>query len=48
LSAVAGVGSGTSVAKDVKIAERLIARRVVVEPGVLADPGADLKLLLRG
>ncbi len=47
LLAVAGVGAGTSVAKDVKVAERLIARRVVVEPGVIADPQADLKRLLR-
>ena len=47
LVAAAAAGPGNAVAKDIKLAEMLIARRAVVEPGVLADPAAGLKGLLR-
>jgi hypothetical protein len=35
------------VAKDIKLAEMLIARQAVVEPALLADPATGLKGLLR-
>jgi 3-phenylpropionate/trans-cinnamate dioxygenase ferredoxin reductase subunit len=47
LVAAAAAGPGNAVAKDIKLAEMLIARRAIVEPGVLADPAAGLKGLLR-
>ena len=47
LVAAAGLGVGTAVARDVRVAELLIARRVAPDPAVLADPSAPLKPLLR-
>jgi predicted NAD/FAD-dependent oxidoreductase len=38
---------GNSVAKDIKLAEMLIARRAAPEPAALADPGVVLKSVLR-
>lgn len=47
LAAAAGVGPGATVAKDVRLAEMLIARGVAADPAVLADPFANLKAALR-
>ncbi|WP_424930732.1 NAD(P)/FAD-dependent oxidoreductase [Amaricoccus tamworthensis] len=47
LSAVAGIGTGNSVAKDIRIFEKLIERGGPVEPEMLADPAQNLKRLLR-
>jgi 3-phenylpropionate/trans-cinnamate dioxygenase ferredoxin reductase subunit len=47
LVAAAGVGPGNTVARDIKVAEMLIARRAVPDPAVLADAAAALKPLLR-
>jgi 3-phenylpropionate/trans-cinnamate dioxygenase ferredoxin reductase component len=43
----AGVGPGNSVAKDIRLAEMMIAKRVVADPAVLADPAVNVKHLLR-
>jgi 3-phenylpropionate/trans-cinnamate dioxygenase ferredoxin reductase subunit len=45
--AAAAAGPGNSVAKDIKLAEMLIARRAVPDPAALADPGVALKSVLR-
>jgi 3-phenylpropionate/trans-cinnamate dioxygenase ferredoxin reductase subunit len=52
LVAAAGVGPGNAVARDIRVAEMLIARSlgqhgVVLDRAVLADPAAALKPLLR-
>jgi 3-phenylpropionate/trans-cinnamate dioxygenase ferredoxin reductase subunit len=47
LVAVAGIGAGAAVARDVRIGEMLIARRATPDPAALADPAAALKPLLR-
>jgi 3-phenylpropionate/trans-cinnamate dioxygenase ferredoxin reductase subunit len=47
LVAAAAAGPGNSVARDIKLAEMLIARRAVPDPGALADPGVPLKSALR-
>lgn len=40
------LGRGPVVAKDIRVAERLIAAGVVPDPGALADPGVALRSLL--
>ena len=47
LVAAAGIGPGNAVARDIKLAEMLIARRAAPDPAALADPGVPLKSLLR-
>lgn len=47
LVAAAGLGSGNSIAKDIKLAEMLIAASVNPDPAALADPGVNLKALLK-
>lgn len=47
LVAAAGLGPGNSIAKDIKLAEMLMAADVWPDPGALADPGVNLKSLLR-
>jgi 3-phenylpropionate/trans-cinnamate dioxygenase ferredoxin reductase component len=47
LVAAAAAGPGNAVAKDIKLAEMLIARRANPEAAVLADPGVALKSILR-
>jgi 3-phenylpropionate/trans-cinnamate dioxygenase ferredoxin reductase subunit len=47
LVAAAAVGPGNAVAKDIRLAEMLIAATAVAAPDVLADPGVALKSLLR-
>ncbi|MCC0029319.1 MAG: FAD-dependent oxidoreductase [Brucellaceae bacterium] len=47
LVSAAGAGPGNAVAKDVRLAEMMIARRARPDPAVLADPHANLKSLLK-
>ncbi len=47
LVAAAAVGPGNAVAKDVRLAEMLIAARAAPDPAVLSDPSVTLKSLLR-
>ena len=47
LVSAAGVGPGTSVAKDVRLGEMLIAAGAVLDASLLADPSVSLKVLVR-
>jgi 3-phenylpropionate/trans-cinnamate dioxygenase ferredoxin reductase subunit len=47
LVAAAALGRGNSIAKDIKLAELLIAADVVADPAVLADEKFNLKTLLK-
>jgi 3-phenylpropionate/trans-cinnamate dioxygenase ferredoxin reductase subunit len=47
LVAAAGLGTGNSVAKDIKLAEMLIAAGLSPDPEALADPAVNLKALLK-
>ncbi|MCA1440354.1 FAD-dependent oxidoreductase [Ensifer sp. IC4062] len=47
LVAAAGLGIGNSLAKEIKLAEMLIAAGVSPDPVALADPGLNLKTLLK-
>lgn len=47
LVAAAGLGIGNGSAKDIKLAEMLIAAGVSPDPTALADPAGDLKALLK-
>jgi 3-phenylpropionate/trans-cinnamate dioxygenase ferredoxin reductase subunit len=47
LVAAAAAGPGNSVARDIRLAEMLIARRATPDPAELADPGVALKSVLR-
>jgi 3-phenylpropionate/trans-cinnamate dioxygenase ferredoxin reductase component len=46
LLAASGIGVGNTVARDIKLAEMLIARRAHPLPAELAEPGVKLKSLL--
>ncbi|HVY52390.1 MAG TPA: FAD-dependent oxidoreductase [Devosia sp.] len=46
LAAASGIGPGNAVARDIRVAEMLIARRARPDPAALADPAARLKGLL--
>jgi 3-phenylpropionate/trans-cinnamate dioxygenase ferredoxin reductase component len=45
--AAASAGPGNSVARDIKLADMLIARRAAPDPAALANPGVPLKSVLR-
>ncbi len=47
LAAVAGIGTGNEIAKDMRILEKLIERRATLLPAVISDPSVPLKSLLR-
>ena len=47
LVSAAGVGVGNSVAKDIRLAETLIASRKPLNPEDLANPNLNLKKLLK-
>jgi 3-phenylpropionate/trans-cinnamate dioxygenase ferredoxin reductase component len=47
LRAAGGVGHGNSVAKDIKVLEKLIERDTSVDPAALRDPDTNLKRLLK-
>jgi 3-phenylpropionate/trans-cinnamate dioxygenase ferredoxin reductase subunit len=46
LVAASGIGQGNAVAKDIRLAEMLIARRATPDPAALAQPQFKLKSLL--
>jgi len=46
LVAASGIGQGNAVAKDIRLAEMLIAKRVMPDPASLAQPQFKLKSLL--
>jgi 3-phenylpropionate/trans-cinnamate dioxygenase ferredoxin reductase subunit len=46
LVAAGGVGQGDAVAKDIRLAEMLIARRAAPDPELLANPSISLKAML--
>ena len=48
LLAASGIGPGNAVARDIRLAEMLVAARAHPDPAVLADPTSKLKGLLRG
>ena len=47
LLAAAGIGPGNSIAKDIRIFEKLIERGAPLDPDLLADPSQNIKRLLR-
>lgn len=47
LVAAAGIGIATTIAKDIRMAEMLIAKGAQLEPSLLADPTVNLKKLLK-
>jgi 3-phenylpropionate/trans-cinnamate dioxygenase ferredoxin reductase subunit len=47
LVSVAAIGPGNAVAKDVRLAEMAIGKRVVVDPVALADPTVNFKQFFR-
>ncbi|MCA3561875.1 MAG: FAD-dependent oxidoreductase [Aestuariivirga sp.] len=48
LVGASGIGPGNSIARDVKLAEMLIAKRSAPTAEQLADPSVQLKVLLKG
>ena len=48
LVAASGIGIGNAIARDVKLAEMLIAKRAAPPAEALADPSVQLKALLKG
>lgn len=48
LVGASGIGPGNSIARDVKLAEMLIARQAAPAATALADPATPLKALLKG
>ena len=46
LLAASGIGPGTAVAKDIRLAEMMIARRLHPDTAALASPETNLKRLL--
>jgi len=46
LLAASGIGLGNSVARDIRLAEMLIAKRAHPDPAALGDPAIKLKSLL--
>ncbi|MEO8683525.1 MAG: FAD-dependent oxidoreductase [Devosia sp.] len=48
LVAASGIGTGNAVAKDIRLAEMLIAKSARPEPAMLADPAYKLKGMLAG
>lgn len=48
LLAAAGIGPGSAIAKEIRLAEMLIAKSATPDPVAQADPSVNLKKLLRG
>ncbi|WP_395821952.1 NAD(P)/FAD-dependent oxidoreductase [Devosia sp.] len=46
LVGASGIGPASAASRDIRIAQRLIARRAAPDPALLADPAASLKALL--
>ena len=47
LVSAAGIGTGNSVAKDIRLAEMLIAAQKTMDPAELSDPNLNLKKINR-
>jgi 3-phenylpropionate/trans-cinnamate dioxygenase ferredoxin reductase subunit len=47
LAAAQGLGQGNAIARDIRLAEMLIARGIACDPDWLADPNTSLKAALR-
>ena len=47
LRAAAGIGTGNTVAKDIRILEKLIERGAAVDAATISDPSQNLKRLLK-
>jgi len=47
LQAVAGVGQGNAIAKDIKLAQKLIEKGALLDEAAFSDPSINLKSLLR-
>lgn len=47
LAGASGVGTGNEIARDIKVAEKLIERRINPAPESLADPAVSLESLLK-
>jgi len=48
LMGASGIGPGNSIARDIKLAEMMIAKQMKPAPDALADPNVQLKALLKG
>lgn len=48
LVGASGIGVGNTVARDIRLAEMLIAKQAKPDPAALADPAVQLKALLKG
>jgi 3-phenylpropionate/trans-cinnamate dioxygenase ferredoxin reductase component len=48
LMGASGIGPGNSIARDIKLAEMMIAKGMKPAPEALADPNVQLKTLLKG
>ena len=48
LASASGIGTGSAVARDIRLAEMLIEKQVPVDAALLGDPKVALKALLRG
>ena len=48
LTGASGIGPGNSIARDIRLAEMLTAKRTAPDPAQLADPAVLLKSLLKG
>jgi 3-phenylpropionate/trans-cinnamate dioxygenase ferredoxin reductase subunit len=48
LVGASGIGVGNAVARDIRLAEMLIAKRAIPDAAALADPAVQLKALLKG
>lgn len=48
LMGASGIGPGNSIARDVKLAEMMIAKSIKPDASALADPATQLKALLKG
>jgi 3-phenylpropionate/trans-cinnamate dioxygenase ferredoxin reductase component len=43
-----GIGVGTAIGRDIKLAEMMMAKNMKPSPDALADPKQQLKALLKG
>ena len=48
LTGASGIGAGNAIARDIRLAEMLTAKRTAPDPAQLADPAVQLKSLLKG
>ena len=48
IKGASGIGPGNSIARDIKLAEMMIAKQMKPDVGALSDPAVQLKSLLKG